>query len=649
MTLPVLSAVTVDEIKQYKSASDKIIFSQNFDGIKKWRRLPGNTLVPAEGANGTTGLKVDRSKKTPFRVSYSAALPKLVPGSRYEVSFMVKSKDVTRVSGKYRLTVGGIEFTRNGNVMKLEYPTYEPSDDYKEMKFSFLAPENMDCQISLDLSNQFSGIVWFDDVVIRAAGVDYSSRLIWPQNLTFRGGESDFKVHINDETPDHCVVYVKLEQEGNTQELLLKRHELTGKFAKLLTGKGKLTISIVDPKEKLILSSNTYSVNVLDAAVAPPANAVTIDRYGRMVVDGKPFMPFGVYGLFHEDSLKRISEASFNCVLVYPSFSMFYGKKTGDRIADIRAGLDRFSAHGLKILFAMNQQFPGYSGITELGDSKGLLNVAVRAVNEFKDHPALLGWYLSDEVSRHTIPHVQNLREHVNAADPWHPTYTITYRMPDLPYYGVSGDIIGVDPYPVKPLQEKSNLDPIITYMKGAQSTGMPIWAIPQIFNWAIYDKELKKPEKFATTRGPNEKEMLAMPLLCAIMGAKGFIFYSEMGITFWAEKIQPGITEKEWPKVERMAKEMKRLEPYILGIEKAPEVKVSGTDRVMAKAFKAENGKIAVFIVALGPDPVKAEISIDLPAGKTLKSRFGLTTGSNGKYTFAAGEVDSDILEEAE
>jgi hypothetical protein len=120
MTLPVLSAVTVDEIKQYKSASDKIIFSQNFDGIKKWRRLPGNTLVPAEGANGTTGLKVDRSKKTPFRVSYSAALPKLVPGSRYEVSFMVKSKDVTRVSGKYRLTVGGIEFTRNGNVMKLE-------------------------------------------------------------------------------------------------------------------------------------------------------------------------------------------------------------------------------------------------------------------------------------------------------------------------------------------------------------------------------------------------------------------------------------------------------------------------------------------------------------------------------------------------
>ena len=139
------------------------------------------------------------------------------------------------------------------------------------------------------------------------------------------------------------------------------------------------------------------------------------------------------------------------------------------------------------------------------------------------------------------------------------------------------------------------------------------------------------------------------MPILYAILGAKGFIFFSEHGITLKAEMICPGTTEKVWPDVDAMAKEMKHLEPYILGIEPGPKVTVSGTDRVMARAFKAENGRIAVMIVALGPDPVKAKISLKLPAGVKLKSRFGLTTGSDGEYEFSADAIDSDVLEEAE
>jgi len=322
-------------------------------------------------------------------------------------------------------------------------------------------------------------------------------------------------------------------------------------------------------------------------------------------------------------------------------------------MVDIRAGLDNFAKHGLKIIFAMNQQLPGYNeGCTELDGISGSVPVAAHTAKVFGSHPALLGYYVSDEVSRHTIPHVQTLREALNAADPWHPTYTITYRMQDLPLYGITGDVIGVDSYPIQPdPKAEAKLDQIVTYMQGARSTGMPIWAIPQIFNWASQDVKTKynTPEKFLATRGPNAKEMLAMPILFAILGAKGFIFFSEHGITLKAEMVCPGITDKLWPDVANMAQEMKHLEPYILGIEPGPEVKVTGSDRVLAKAFKAENGKLAVMIVALGPNPTEARLSLQLPEDVRLTSRFGLTEGSDGEYVFSAEAIDADVLEEEE
>ena len=618
-----LGAVTPKEVRTYRAGSDKQIAANDFDGKKRWRKLPGYTKLAGEGANGTTGLKLDRTKKTFNRVSYTIALPGLVPGNVYDVSMMVKCADIKPVRERpYRLTVCGVEFTKNGNTIKVESPTCIPSAEYQPLKFSFTAKAGFEAQLTMDLNSDYTGTVWYDDIVVRAAGSDYSSRLIWPANLTFRNGESDFLIHINDDAPAHVVVLASLEQNGKVQDLILPRNDLSGRFSDLAVGKGKLTITIADPKEKKILAVNEYKINVLPKDARPPENQAAIDKYGRLIVDGKPFMPLGVYGLFHDSNLKRIADSGFNCVLVYPSYFM-YG------------------------------QLPGYdAGCTELDGVKGAVPVAAHTAKVFGTHPALLAYYVSDEVSRHTIPYVQQLREALNAVDPWHPTYTITYRMEDLPLYGISGDVIGVDPYPIRPeLDVKQKLDPIITDMKGAQSTGMPIWAIPQIFNWASQDYKTKynTKEKFLATRGPNAKEMRAMPMLCAMLGAKGFIFFSEHGITLKAEAVCPGITKKVWPDVEAMAREMKHLEPYILGIEPGPEVKVSGSDRVMAKAFKAENGRIAVMIVALGPDPVKAKISLKLPAGVKFKSRFGLTKGSDGEYEFAADAIDSDVLEEAE
>lgn len=649
-----LRAVSVQEVRAYAKGGDGQIVSNDFDGKKRWRKLPGYEKIPGEGANGTTALKLDRSQETPNRVVYTIALPGLVPGELYEVSVMVKSADIKPVKERpFRLTVCSVEFTKNGNTIAVERPTYIPSADYQQVKFTFTAKEGFGTQLALDLNSDYTGVVWYDDISVQSAGKDYSSRLVWPPNLTFRNGERNFRVHINDDAPENSVVLVSLEQNGQVQDVLLSKNALEGQFDALAVGNGKLTISLADPQAQKILAVNEYQVNVLPADTQAPANAATLDKHGRLIVDGKPFMPLGVYGLFHDANLRRIASAGFNCVLVYPSYFMYGEKKTGDKMVDIRAGLDAFAKYNLKLLFAMNQQLPGYNeGCTELDGVTGAVPVAAHTAKVFGSHPALLGYYISDEVSRHTIPHVQTLREALNAADPWHPTYTITYRMQDLPLYGITGDVIGVDSYPIQPdPKAEAKLDQIVTYMQGARSTGMPIWAIPQIFNWASQDVKTKynTREKFLATRGPNAKEMLAMPMLYAILGAKGFIFFSEHGITLKAEMVCPGITEQIWPDVANMAREMKHLEPYILGIEPGPEVTVMGSDRVLARAFKAENGKFAVMIVAMGPCSAKATISLDLPKGVRLISRFGLTTGRDGLYEFAAEAIDYDVLEEQE
>ena len=110
-------------------------------------------------------------------------------------------------------------------------------------------------------------------------------------------------------------------------------------------------------------------------------------------------------------------------------------------------------------------------------------------------------------------------------------------------------------------------------------------------------------------------------------------------------EKHDPGSSKEFWPRVTATAKLLRQLEPWLLSLEKAPNVTVENktSSIVDARAFSS-NGKLRILITGCGPGKAKAVITI--PKHQNLKSRFGNTKAlGGGKYLFNGNNISSDIL----
>jgi hypothetical protein len=221
-----------------------------------------------------------------------------------------------------------------------------------------------------------------------------------------------------------------------------------------------------------------------------------------------------------------------------------------------------------------------------------------------------------------------------------------------LPYYGISGDIIGVDPYPISEKNIEQSIKLVKTAMTAGNSTGLPVWVVPQIFNWGIY-KMRDKPEEFSVSHFPTLEEMRAMTLYAAMLGAKGFIFYSNFDICQRYEQVLPksGIAEREWAKVVEMIKPVKELEPFILSTKKPLEITVASEpkDAVEVGALLDDLGNYWIIVIGTSGN---AKGVFTLPENLTklknepLQSKFDKTKSlGNGKYEFVTEGIGSDIL----
>jgi len=650
LTATALLGLTPEEAEQFPLASRKIIFARTFEEQPRSTDLPdGFAIKPIEGDNGTSALYVASGTKQ----SYSIKLDEMIVGDIYEVRFKVRSKDFVPDNPKARSVIIGIGHLKEGKIVRWDYPVFQEDhpDDFKEILFVFEPrAEEDEHKIYFNAWSNYKGDLWFDDVEVRQAGEDIVALLCYPSNLTLRDKQREVLIKCSDNLPADAALLFKAEQNGKIIEHFLCNVQENGKFQAFLpnlqNGRAKLSVKVLDTHKKVYLYEGVFNLNV-DDQTPPPPNAVTFDKFGRTLIDGKPFMPFGVYGLFADIDLERTAAAGFNCAQIYSSFTMHGEPKLPNQVDNIRNRLDKFQELGLKLLFSVNQQLPGYfQGVDEFDGAQGKVPAARRVAELFGNHPALLGYYISDEVYRSLVPEIVKLREALTDADPWHPSWTLTYRMNDLPYYGISGDVIGVDPYPIKAMaDEHTSLDRILKDMAGARSTGLPIWVVPQIFNFGVY--EYRNPEDFVKTRCPNQKEMIAMPILCAMEGAKGFIFYSYISFFFHSENIVKGIGPAEWPKVVKMSQVMRSLEDFILSIEPdiPIEVQAQPEGRARARLFHTADGRYALTVVAMGPDAVEATIKLpdNVPP---LASETGNTTAlGNNTYRFTAPLVDYDIL----
>lgn len=640
-----LAALTPEEAGRFPLAGSagKIVWKQSFDdpGLK----LPPGYNITPEGA-----LHYRRTDPGRYEL-FTLRFPKLDPRCRYTLRVKVRGRNLEMAGKEEPLQIMAVEFNRYGKWSAGIYrPSGEIGEQWRQVSREFnLPPEDgIDASAALYLHRGYTGELWFDDAELVADGEAHSLVLTAPDRLTFDGGKN--MVRFRSEQPvGERQLYLCVTDTAGSREFLFsgKGYDFFGEIGELSPGKVTVAASLVDPRLHRKLHTQSYQLTRLAAPATPGCR---IDEHGRAIVDGKPFLPVGAYigtagTRADESDWEKIAAAGFNCVLDYGSHKMCFGPSTGDQVRDVRHVLDRAGQLGLKVIFSQVYQYDGdREVIRKFGKHEGSPHdIAVATAREFSAHPALLAWYVSDEKTREDIPGAQALREVISAADPRHPVWSLTCHTRDLPFYGVSGDIIGVDPYPLLRKEDRS-IRMVSEFMTAANRTGLPCWVVPQINNVGIY-KTWGKPEAYRAGRFPTAPELRAMPLLAAIHGAKGFVFYSYFDAVIKSRRMAPDIAEREWAKIAPLAPMLRKLEPFLLSLEKAPEVEVAGCrpGEVEARAFADAVGNIRVIIAGTG-EPVRAVVTI--PGFDKLQSTYGQTRNlGGGRYEFTATEADGDIL----
>ena len=139
-------------------------------------------------------------------------------------------------------------------------------------------------------------------------------------------------------------------------------------------------------------------------------------------------------------------------------------------------------------------------------------------ITRFKNHPALLCWYVIDEPEdeRHSMTpeYIDALCERVRIADPYHPTMVLTMPSPKTYYeWAHIPDIFATDIYPHNSRKPCTWISTVTDIAKRATRNKKPLWIVLQSMKWD------EKP-------APTPIELRCMTYLAVNHGANGIWYF---------------------------------------------------------------------------------------------------------------------------
>ena len=371
-------------------------------------------------------------------------------------------------------------------------------------------------------------------------------------------------------------VTVELQRGGEVLDRLdtnMIGQEVAGAFAAdaLLAGRYELVARWLDPV------GGADSLAVACEKFAPAAREVKIDLFNQsLLVDGKPFFPIGLYWL-RADILAPMRQLHFNS-------GDYYYKLRGEEVAAL---MDAAAVEGMQILlelteYARRKPEPDYRAIAAL-------------VKRYRQHPALLAWYLVDEPAETKMAPASALAiyELIRELDPYHPVYLVNNRPHTYAAYSDASDILAIDVYPIP----NYSISQVGDYMERARWTSLerkPVWLIAQAFggveHWA---------------RSPTATELRNMIYQGLVGGAKGVLFYRYCEEN--ERHIQPLAL---WREVQRLAVELAELGPVLLQEEHSLEAQPTSGE--VAVAIKEYKGDFYAFAVNIAEDTRQLDLRLE-------------------------------------
>jgi hypothetical protein len=322
------------------------------------------------------------------------------------------------------------------------------------------------------------------------------------------------------------------------------------------------------------------------------SNEVKTDRLtGSLIVNKLPFFPFGFY--CYSPVYPTLPEEE-----IIKGFNMIspYQKIVPETINERKAYMDRCAELGMKV----NYNLLSVSGGGGVGSKiEGLSDIEKRErliseIKIFMDHPALLGWYISDEPNgTNTAPEkLKEIYRTIKEYDPWHPV-SIVFMAPFITAKNYSGamDIVMADPYPIpdRPVSIPGDVaDQLRTEFKGKK----PFWIVPQAFGGG----EL-------WSREPTSQEIRSMTWQSIINGATGIQYFVRQGLNYFPK------SAATWSECGRIAMEVAELTPWLLSDEEPLQV-VSNSKNVLVSS-RLHNGQLIIMAVNRINEPVSTSFRV--------------------------------------
>ena len=565
-----LLTLTTISLAVTSTAANELILNPGFEQPAANAALPdswrGDTTVysldQTVKRSGDTSLKYVNTDPNRYRLA--AQKVPLKSGRKYAFSAWIRTDQITgRESGA---TICLEWHGPDGKWMGGSYPSgVKGTADWTRVEGIVRIPkEATSVTLQCYVRKGMTGTAWFDDVSVEQI-VDPPMRTVvlspnYRGRITSKGPDAaTVRVHFDltdydlavEELTLGCVLCkpdgTKLDTRAKVTNQTDTSRDLRLPLPSLKPGRYDLTVRLLGPEQKLLQESK----HTLERVPDDFNPTCTIDSHGRLLVEGEPFLPLGMYwSSIKEDELKTYADSKFNCV-------MPYGSPNEEQ-------MDLAHRYGIKVIYSVKDFYagsrhtPGFIK-TEADEKPNILN----RIQRFHDHPALLAWYLNDELPQSYMPRLEAHQRWVAEADPNHPTWVVLYQFREVAAYINTFDVIGTDPYPIgrAPASEAAMWT---AETRRQVDAARPLWQVPQLHNWINYRKDDGKSDSYRT---PTYDEMRSMAWQCLCEGATGLIFYS------WYDlRRNPDVPfDQQWTELKKIAAEVDRFAPILLSVDELP------------------------------------------------------------------------------
>lgn len=343
----------------------------------------------------------------------------------------------------------------------------------------------------------------------------------------------------------------------------------------------------------------------------PVRRRVWIDRYNRTIVNGRPFFPLGAYvnhiDWHGETNFSVYCQAPFNCVLPYA-------------LPQNKECLDLCQKTNLMVIASLYHVWAGTRSAwvkAEAEEEPFLRKAAALCA----DHPALLAWYLYDELPAAMLPRMAKRLKLMWKIDPDHPTLGCVCSVDEMRDYVPTFDVVGSDPYPIG--REQIKALPISLAADWTRKTrrgtfgARAMWQIPQMFDWDWFRKE-------GNPKFPTYDEFRNMSYQCIAEGANGLIYFHFTRFLMCDDRFG-----EHWPYVCAALREIAAGIPVFL-LDPGP-VPVSAPNADMSLRTWRDGDSVWALAVNATRSPLAAEVRFKEPLGNIVEARFGTTPNMDG------------------